>query len=886
METSYTKASFWKCALQVNPADYIQYRGTDHGMTEEDYNRRLLEIALENDIKVVGLADHGNVDAVDAIRALFADSGILVFPGFEIATTEKVHFVFLFPEETTRSQLERCIGALGLTDPEDGVRPSNLVGGNELLKKIEDLGGFAYAAHCTEENGVLFRKLNHVWQNPNLRAAQIPGTLENLRNDEENAYRLILENKDPNYRRERRIGIINACDVAVPDDLAKPNASCLIKMTHPSFESFKLAFQDPESRVRLNSDQAEGWFSKIERMRITGGYLDGVEIDFSDHLNTVIGGRGTGKSTLLESIRYALGLQPIGKTANIQHTKIIKDNLGNEGGRVELVVRSSAMNGKRFVVARRYGESATVTDIEGTPSTFTPKDLLPRVECYGQNEIYEIAVDPYLPAHLLERFLTDDTTEAEKRIATASEKLRENREKLVRAHNNLTDIEEDLNRLRQLEEREKQFKEQGMGDKLEIIPHLETERNLVKRATKEEIPNLKDSLQAVRDNLPDTAFLSDTALQKLPHADSFRELRGILDKLCSESEELIKNLSDHCDEATTAASTAADSIEEAIRAEEAKLERIFKTLPGVEGKSGREIGTEYQRLLREITELRPKKTTFKTRKELVDQLKTERRTLLNELSEARAERSSRFARDLKKLNRKLDGKLRLRAVAGGDKQAVIDYLLSCSLEGIGNKRLAWIAKTEDFSPMKLAEKIRAGADELMNAGWGVTQGVADALCRLSPAQVWELEELHVPDRIHIELNVAHRDTEEYKTLENLSTGQQCTAILHLLLLRNVDPLIMDQPEDNLDNAFIAERIVTEIRDAKISRQFLFATHNANIPVFGDAEWIGVCSAGSGQGRLPAEMQGAIDVPTIRTAAADILEGGRTAFEQRKVKYKF
>lgn len=391
--TSYTKARFWKCALQVNPAGYIKYRGSDHGLGEEEYNRRLLEKAEANDIKVIGLADHGNVDTVDAIRKLFADSGILVFPGFEIASTEKAHFVCLFPEDTTRIQLDRYIGALGLTDPEDGVRPSDM-GGNDLLEKVESLGGFAYAAHCTEDNGVLWRKLQHVWKNPLLRAAQIPGRLDDLKNEAGNGYRSILQDKDPNYQRQRPVALLNACDVAKPEDLDKPNASCLIKMTRPGFDAFKLAFMDPTSRVRLLSDQPEQWFSRIERLHIVGGYLDGVEIDFSEHLNTVIGGRGTGKSTLLECVRYALGLQPIGRNAQRQRQEIIRENLAKEGGRIELRIRSSAMNGKRFMVARRYGESSVVTDLDDTPSSFSPDELLPRVEIYGQNEIYEIVSNP------------------------------------------------------------------------------------------------------------------------------------------------------------------------------------------------------------------------------------------------------------------------------------------------------------------------------------------------------------------------------------------------------------------------------------------------------------------------------------------------------------
>lgn len=140
----------------------------------------------------------------------------------------------------------------------------------------------------------------------------------------------------------------------------------------------------------------------------------------------------------------------------------------------------------------------------------------------------------------------------------------------------------------------------------------------------------------------------------------------------------------------------------------------------------------------------------------------------------------------------------------------------------------------------------------------------------------------------INLNVTHDEEEQpiYRSIEDLSTGQQCTAVLHLLLLENNDPLILDQPEDNLDNAFIADRIVHEVRDAKLTRQFLFATHNANIPVFGDAEWIGVLSVEESKGKILTEQQGAIDVPAVQKLAAKILEGGETAFNIRREKYGF
>jgi ABC-type lipoprotein export system ATPase subunit len=885
MNETNTKARFWRCALQVNPAGYIAYRGADHGLTEEEYNKKLVEVALENGIKVIGLADHGNVDSVDAIRNTMNEQGILVFPGFEIASTEKAHFVCLFPESTSKDQLNRYLGALGLTDPENGVWPSNL-GGNDLLQKVEDLGGVAYAAHCTDDSGILRRKLAHVWQNPLLKAVQIPGSLDELKNDDGNGYRHILLNNDPAYKRELGVAIINAKDVAEPVDLANPKASCLIKMTIPSFSSFKLAFQDPDSRVRLNSDLSEKYYSRIEYLSITGGYLDGVEIEFSEHLNAVIGGRGTGKSTLLECIRYALDLPPIGRNARKQHDEIIKENLGKARARVELRIRSAKMNGKCFTVARRYGESSSVRDETGSPSTFTPADLLPEVEIYGQNEIYEIAQDPGGQRRLLSRFLETGQQDSESQIEMALQKLAENRQKLIETYAKISAIEDEVTRLPKLEEQAGQFRSLGLEEKLKIVPLLETEKRLLQRVLEEEGPNLDQAFVSVRDSLPDSTFLNDSSVEHLPHAHGLRKVKAVLDKLCVEAENLLSLWQSKYSVAKDEIDTHIQVLHDEIRQEEEILEKTFKDLPSSEGKTGKQLGLEYQTLMKEIERIRPKEVLIESHELLVAELKKQRKSVLNELSETRAHRSAHFVRALKKLNKRLAGKLRLAVKPEAERKPVIDFLLGCGMEGVGEARLAWIKEVDDFSPVKLAETIRSGVDAVRNSEWGVTPTVAEALVRLSENQLLELEELELPDVIDIELNTAHQEQENFRPLNRVSTGQQCTAILHLLLLENLDPLIMDQPEDNLDNAFIAERIVAELRSAKIARQFLFATHNANIPVFGDAEWIGVMNAADGQASIPVEAQGAIDLSEVRDKTSVILEGGKVAFNQRKAKYGF
>jgi len=881
----YTKAQFWKCALQINPSSYIKYRGTDHNLSEDEYNAQLLQVCQEEGIKIIGIADHGNVDGIDKIRDLFNQYDILVFPGFEICTTEKVHFVCLFPEGTSKNQLDRYLGALGLTNALEGVWPSHL-GGNDLLVKVDELGGFCFAAHVTDDSGILKQRLAHVWQNPLLKAAQIPSSLDDLRNGEGNRYRLILQNKNPEYHRENSVAIINAKDVEKPETLKDPRASCLIKMTRPSFEAFTLAFQDPDSRVRLNSDVSKQYYSKIESMKVTNGYLDGISIDFSDHLNAVIGGRGTGKSTLLECIRYALELEPIGMNALKQYNEIIKENIGNSKARIELGIRSSKMNGRKFSISRKYPDSAFVKDEGGNISSFKPSDLLPEIEIYGQNEIFEIAQDSNAQRKLLSRFLEDGYGESEWKIQESLNALSANRVKLVEAMETVAATEEELFRLPRLKEQVEQFIALGIEDKLKIIPLLEKEKRLKERIQQEETKSVKDAVERVLGALPDTVFLSEKALENLPHKEILEAIKIELDSIAAKTEEFIKTWQSKMNPHFQKIEKLLSELTNSMDGEEEALEKTFNELPASEGKSGRAIGLDFQRLLSEIEKIEPKKVLANTQKAIVDALKKQRRAILSDLSEQRALRSAHFSRSLKTLQKKVQGHLRLKVLPEADRTPLVNYLMSCNLEGVGEKRLAWIKENEKVTPSTLANLIQSGVDALLSVGWGITPSTANALIKMSNKEILGMEELELPDIIQIELNIAHGDQELYRPIENLSRGQQCTAVLHLLLLQNKDPLIVDQPEDNLDNAFIAERIVAELRSEKIHRQFLFATHNANIPVFGDAEWIGILEAHDNQGFMPDESQGAIDVSIIRDKTANILEGGKTAFNQRKEKYGF
>ncbi|MDW7745485.1 TrlF family AAA-like ATPase [Halomonas sp.] len=885
MNATYTGAKFWKCALQVNPYRYAEtYRSQPHGLTEEVYNQQLVEICLEEGIKVLGIADHGSVEDIAAIRRAAEPHGIVVFPGFEIASSEQAHFVCLFPEDMDLRELhgQMTVG-LGI-DTQNPEAPVNKTA-QQVLQKVKDLGGFVFAAHATNDDGVLKQRLHNIWKLPELTAAQIPGSVEDLKPAENGFFYKVVRNKDENYKRDNPLAIINARDIEKPESLRHLSASCLIKMTRPCFASFKQAFLDPESRIRLNSDAPQHHASAIEEVEVVGGYLDGLDIVLADHLNAIIGGRGTGKSTLIECIRFALGIRPLGKNAQRQHDETIKENLGKDKAQVVLRLRSASMHGRRFSVSRRYGDNPIVKDESGAIVPFTPGELLPRFECFGQNEIYEITQEAGDQRQLLARFLQSSDSDHEARLADIRKKLAENRQSIIRAIQQKADIEADVEQLPKLKAKAEHYKSLGLEEKLKIVPLLEKERQLSTKA-KEDISRISDAIEYAREGLPDSTFLSDKALANLPDISILRQQRVTLDKLRKSVERLLEEANNSIRLAQGEQQALETQLLEKVQQQEADLETHFKQIPESQGKSGREIGNDYKSILQAIERIQPKQTKLQQRQAQLDALWSERQRLLAELGDTLSERASTLKQALKRLQRKLKGKLRLDMKVEGDRKPLLDFLKNCNLEGIGEKRLAWVLECE-ASPVRLASIIRKGRDSLLEQEWGVVPTAADSLARLPESKFLELEELSLPDHVTIELNVAHDDTQEqYRPLERLSTGQQCTAILHLLLLDNQDPLVLDQPEDNLDNAFIAERIVEELRKAKLDRQFLFATHNANIPVFGDAEWIGVFEASDDQATIPERHQGAIDLPEIQKLSADILEGGRNAFDQRRMKYGF
>ena len=266
-----------------------------------------------------------------------------------------------------------------------------------------------------------------------------------------------------------------------------------------------------------------------------------------------------------------------------------------------------------------------------------------------------------------------------------------------------------------------------------------------------------------------------------------------------------------------------------------------------------------------------------------------RKNQLAKWEDLKADEFNRLEKAAKRVSKQLSNRVRVKVAFAGNRDPLVK-LLQESISGRFSEAVSILREREALSLTELAKACREGKESLIS-GFGLSVSQAEKLAEAGAELFMKLEELELSATTSIELNVAaDGDSAEWRTLDDLSTGQKATAILLLLLLRSDAPLIVDQPEDDLDNRFITEGIVPKMREEKRQRQFIFSTHNANIPVLGDAELIvGMTAAGeasSGQARIAKEHMGSIDDPKVRRLVEEVLEGGRTAFELRRLKYGF
>jgi len=876
-------ARFYRCALQVNPFEYLKRHNKETKFKdEESYNAAIVKACIDQQIEVIAVADHYRIKSSENLINAAVAAGLIVFPGFEAVTKEGVHFLCLLDTSLSVNVVQAKIADCGIHD-EAELSPLGKYDSGELLRECREWNGaVCIAAHVASDGGLL-RALKGqsriaAWTDENLLACSLPGPLSDAPDD----LRPILQNKDVAHKRQRPIAVINCQDVSDPDALLKSGASCWIKMSSVSINGLRQAFLDPESRIRLVSDPNPEDHTEFVAIAWDGQFLEGQSIHFNENLNVLIGGRGTGKSTVIESLRYVLQLDPIGDDARKAHEGIVHQVLKN-GTKISLLVRSHRPDVRQFLIERTVPNPPVVKDESGNVLTLGPRDVLPHIEIFGQHEISELSKSPEKLTYLLERFMEDDPSIV-KRKTDLKRELERSRGRILDVQKEIKQIDERLSLLPSLMETLKRYQDAKLEDRLKDQSQLVREGKILQIA-EERLKPFQAILQDLENATPiDVAFVSEKALRDLSGRDILRPLHDCLIAFDQEVQTTAKGMQ----KAIETANGGIAKVQSGWNVRKQKVQEAYEKILRELQKS-KVDGEEFLRLRRQIEDLKP----LTERKALLQRNEREyignRRNLLDEWEELKRSEFQRLEKSAKRVNKQLTDRIRIQVAFAGNRSPLFD-LLRRLIEGRFAESLEVLRQKPDLSLVALVDSSRAGRDALVRK-YSMPAAQADRLVQAGESVLMQIEELELPSTVSTELNVAPEGQPvQWQRLEDLSKGQKATAVLLLLLLESDVPLVVDQPEDDLDNRFITEGIVPKMREEKRRRQFVFATHNANIPVLGDAELIiglhAIGEAGVGQAKMPNEHMGSIDNEPVRVLVEELLEGGKNAFETRRLKYGF
>ncbi len=619
----------------------------------------------------------------------------------------------------------------------------------------------------------------------------------------------------------------------------------------------------------------------IESVGISGGFLSDLSLRLPKGLICVIGPRGSGKSTLAEAIRVVLGGVPTG--APKPRLDLLKANLGSS---VFSLTTTPGTDRGGFTIRRTYGQTAIMTAADARPVTTVDLDrgtFLP-LDAYSSFDIEGIA-DESLGSK--RRILLDDlcAPELQQVHLTLSDQRR-----LLEANAETIKVTE-----RKIRELTEQTEELGdVKAKLDALPPAGKKEGTPefqsiskqKQLNEKERAGLTNAIQKLKslgEELPRLVSRSKSEIPpSLANSDSanvpiLKPADEVLASLWRSLEQIIFNASKTID------ATDAELSHVNIQLREAHAEQEAKYL------SLQHLNQEAVKAFEARATAEKESATVVTLQQLkaaaaaeLQKLQLDRKALKAAYLLTRDKVSELREGVANRLQSEAGAKVRIRVQRNADileyQQQLLNSLYGTKLKNqedilrilsaIRPEDLALMLREDDFNEFET------------HTSFGKERGrkILDALRQnLDPL---ELEVLPIDDRVIIELNVSTGPTANFKDASELSRGQKCTALLPILLARRDGPLLIDQPEDNLDNHFIYETVVESILRLKPRRQMIFITHNANIPVLGEAELVVVMNSDGKRGFV--EKAGTVD--ECRNEIIDLLEGGEVAFELRRKRY--
>lgn len=851
-----------------------------------------VEKLREANIKVAAITDYNGIrkEWFIPIKDAAKEKGIIILPGAELSISLTggkygLHLITIFEHKIDISGFNTFLHSL------DKNPQKQLVNGRthrdidssleleELLKKIrEKYDCLIIFAHPEEDKG-LFKSFS-----PGDAAKYIsiikPDALENFLDvwkdklistnhiDKDSLDKIaILENSDPK----------SMYDIGTKSRDGKPRATYL-KLSDFTLPALKLALNDPQVRVKLY-DAPKMFHTRITRITINGTtFLKDINLSLNPELNTFIGGRGVGKSAIIESIRYCLDL-PI-YAENSQKIDFVSAVVGSGG---EIYVDIEKYYGQKkayYRIKRITGKEPEVYDESGGKLHLRPAEIFEKEKSpiiIGQKELYIISQDEKFLLQLIDQFIGDKIRERQKEFEQSKFRLNEKGKKIIELENKLSEKDSYEQELKSTESKIKDYKNLGVAEKLEKYTQILEDDEKITFADKK----IQGLIQNIENVLTQSKQDLSEIISSLKRGKS--EKKYILEEL-AEGLEDIKGLIEKVQltgELTEAYKTKIKAILKNWGDEKEKSE---KEIEDVKRKLGEEKlqPEKLEELTRQKARIESLLKEFRKYEERLESVKNEREDIKKKIKDIRHDLFKVRESEIREINQKLKGKVKINVIYEGEKRGFKKYI-SNLLQGSGLRKDAIDSLVEAgglaIDGILISDFTASGKDKIMEK-FNLTDKVAERLIEYlkDKNKLFELETLFPDDLIEIELDVDGK----LIPLHKLSPGQKATALLLLMFIMEDRILILDQPEEDLDNRFIYEDVVHILRALKGGRQIITATHNANIPVIGDSELIVVLDKQEGQCKLIDK--GSVDKQSTKEYVKRIMEGGEDAFKRRAEKY--
>lgn len=652
---------------------------------------------------------------------------------------------------------------------------------------------------------------------------------------------------------------VEGSDPKAIEEIGKGRKS-YIKVGDLGFDAVKFALTDHEFRVAREAPTVE--HSHINAIRFDGGLLDGKRVTFSPHLNCLIGIQGSGKSSILESLRYALDV-PFGDKAQDQdYKKGLLPFVLKSGGKI--VVEATDRHGARFEIRRLFGHAHEVY-VDGMlrPGVSIRETIIAKPLYFGQKDLS--AAGKGFGHDLVEKLMGDSLKDVRQKIEERRGLLEQAIDDLKSVHSDVEDKETLEEELKDVEFRLEQFDKHGVKEKLDKQIAFSSDLSFC-----ESVDEIATGWHGSLDGSVTEAEeeLASIEEQKSDYNAEFFE------RYVKKIEALKKSVSDARAIVVSAETASAELVElreelsgvkDGLKEEFAEVERELVQALEEQGVTSIEpdayitLTDRKNELVVGISDLEKKTAKARTRHDEV-------LTTLASLNDAWHEEYKLISKALSTINDS-QGSLKVEGVFKGDKAAYkshIDGLFKRS----GQRKETYDSIAKEYPDF--GEVFKDLEDASKHA-----KGKAAAFQELFLRSIKELLTFQIPNSYDV--------TYHGRPLRLHSLGQRASAMmLFLLSQKGNDLLLIDQPEDDLDSQTVYEEVVKIVRAIKPNRQFIFATHNANFPVLGDAETITTCSASDEEITVAV---GNIDDKACQEKVIKIMEGGPEAFERRKTIYQ-